>query len=119
MLKKQNKNMQTIVYIIIFGILFGLLIYEFWGYNKKYTATKFIWTKPKLSETINLCEEFGYLSISDFKSELGNLITQYATLYAQAKTYNATPIISKTDKVSSVFLGFTHISSIHLHHLEI
>ena len=98
--------MQTIVYIILFGILFGLLIYEFWGYNKKYTATKFIWTKPTSTETINLCEESGYLSISGYKSELGNLITQYATLYAQAKTYNATPIISKTDKVSSVFFRF-------------
>ena len=98
--------MQTIVCFILFGILFGLLIYEFWGYNKKYTATKFIWTKPTSTETINLCEESGYLSVSDYKSELGNLITQYATLYAQAKTYNATPIISKTDKVSSVFYRF-------------
>ena len=101
--------MQTIVYFILFGILFGLLIYEFWGKNKKYTATNFIWTKPKLSETINLCEESGYLSVSDYKSELGNLITQYATLYAQAKTYNATPIISKTDKVSSVFFRSYHL----------
>ena len=107
--KKQNKNMQTVVYIILFGILSGLLIYEFWGYNKKYTATKFIWTRPKLSETINLCEESGYLSISGYKSELGYLITQYATLYAQAKTYNATPIISKTDKVSSVFFRFYYL----------
>ena len=98
--------MQSIVCFILFGILFGLLIYEFWGYNKKYTATKFIWTKPTSTETINLCEESGYLSVSDYKSELGNLITQYATLYAQAKTYNATPIISKTDKVSSVFYRF-------------
>ena len=98
--------MQTIVYIILFGILFGLLIYEFWGNNKKYTATKFTWTKPTSTETINLCEESGYLSISGYKFELGNLITQYATLYAQAKTYNATPIISKTDKVSSGFFRF-------------
>ena len=95
--------MQTIVCFILFGILFGLLIYEFWGNNKKYTATKFIWTKPTSTETINLCEESGYLSVSDYKSELGNLITQYATLYAQSKTYNATPIISKTHKVSIVF----------------
>ena len=66
--------MQTIVYFILFGILFGVLIYEFWGNNKKYAATKFIWTKPTSTETINLCEESGYLSISGYKSELGNLI---------------------------------------------
>ena len=101
--------MQTVVYIILFGIVFGLLIYEFLGNNKKFTATKFIWTKPKLSETINLCEESGYLSVSDYKSELGNLITQYATLYAQARTYNASPIISKTDKVSNVFFRFYYL----------
>ena len=54
--------MQTIVCLILFGILFGLLIYEFWGYNPPFTLPMFrrneIWIQLDTDQVDYLINKF-------------------------------------------------------------
>ena len=97
---------------IIFAIIlltFFLALHIF--NDKKYR--EFIWIKNGTvsndEKTRNLCEEFGYLSIYVKNIQLGDLISQYATLYSQARHYNASPIIPKSAKEELRYL-FQHLS---------
>ena len=52
----------------------------------------------------NKCPEYGVITVSD-RGRLGNLMSQYATLYAYSKLLNRQPVISQhmSDTLLKVF----------------
>ena len=61
-------------------------------------------TYSSLTIQKNKCPEYGVITVSD-RGRLGNLMSQYATLYAYSKLLNRQPVISQhmSDTLLKVF----------------